>query len=72
VVTVTDMAITATIIRRIIIMIVMAGTVTIMAGEVVTGDESNRVTSVSGYRLPCPLSPFWEQEMEGWRVSQGR
>jgi hypothetical protein len=39
VVTATDMAITTMIIPSIIIMTVMAGTATIMVGEIVTGDE---------------------------------
>ena len=67
-----DMAITGMIILVIIIMIAPAGTAIIMAEETVTGDEREAVTSVSGYRLPSPLPPFWEQVMEGWLTSQGR
>jgi hypothetical protein len=66
------MGITVTIILRMIIIVPPAGTAIIMAEEIVTGDEKKAVTSVSGYRLPSPLPPFWEQVMEGWLASQGR
>jgi hypothetical protein len=66
------MAITVTIILVMTITIAPAGTAIIMAEEIVTGDERKAVTSVSGYRLPCPLPPFWEQVMKGWLASQGR
>jgi hypothetical protein len=66
-----DMGITVTIIM-VIIMVGPDGTAIIMAEEIVTGDEKKAVTSVSGYRLPSPLPPFWEQGMEGWLASQGR
>jgi hypothetical protein len=55
-----------------IIIVPQAGTAIIMVEEIVTGDEKKAATFVSGYRLPCPLPPFWEQVMEGWLASQGR
>ena len=66
------MGITVTIILRMIIIVPPAGTAIIMMTDVMTGDEKKAVTCVSGYRLPSPLPPFWEQVMEGWLVSQGR
>ena len=66
------MGITVTIILRMIIIVPPAGTAIIMMTDVMTGDEKKAVASVSGYRLPSPLPPFWEQVIEGWLASQGR